>query len=447
MTDRLGAALRAVAERVPPADVPPDLFDRARAKHRRWLATRAAAGAVVLLLSVGYVSQVTGAAQGPAGAGTGGPGLPSELRVPPLRTATIGQSAPGAAAAIFGGDATTDNWNEGRYAVVAGDDDRYRVVADLPYRPPGFESLLSPDGRYLAHDHKITDLTGRDDPDVQPAGEPLAFSPDGSLIVSSSALHSDSGGDPYAVIYRVDGRGEPLRLSIGGEWLIPGWSAAVSPDNSTVALQVRDEVWLTRLDGARGSEQPLEPYLKISLRAGDRLAGPGSWLPAGDLLAVAERDGDGWRLAMRDAATGKAASRTGLPDLPDSRYVRLAGWRSADTALALVGVPVPGATPTPDDHDEAWGPYRDHQSAGVRLVALHRDATGPEELLSTPAGVTELDVAADLAIAGVVRRSGAPSYGPPHPYLLAGLACLLVPPLLILLLARPRWRHRRRTDR
>ena len=327
---------------------------------------------------------------------------------------------------------------------MAADDDRYRVVNDFPYRPPGFESLLSPDGRYLAHDHKITDLTGRDDPDVRLAGEPLAFSPDGSLIVSSSGLSSHNGGDPYATVHRVDGRGGPVRLSINGEWLIPGWSAAVSPDNSTVALQVRDEVWLTRLDGAHGADRPLEPYLKISLRPGDRLAGPGSWLPAGDLFAVAERDGGGWRLTSRDATTGRAVARTGLPDLPDSGYVRLVGWRSADTALALVGVPAPETTPTLDDHDEVWGPYRDPQAVGVRLVALHRDATGPEELLSTPPGVTELDVAADLAIAGTVRDSGAPAYGPPHPYLLAGLACLLVPPLLVLLIARPPRRRRRR---
>ena len=336
MTERLGAALRAVAERVPPADVPPDLFDRARSQRRRRLATAVAAGAVVLLsLGVGFAgSAVTDSAWGPAGEGAGGPGLPGELRIPPLRTATVGQSAPGAAAAVFGGDATTDNWNEGRYAVVAADDDRYRVVADLPYRPPGFESLLSPDGRYLAHDHGITDLTGRDDPDVRLAGEPLAFSPDGSLIVSSSALHSGGGVDLYAVIYRVDGRGEPLRLSMGGEWLIPGWSAAVSPDNSTVALQVRDEVWLTRLDGAGGSGQPLEPYLRISLRAGDRLAGPGSWLPDGRCLAVAERDADGWRLSLRDAATGTAAPPSACPTC---RTAGMCAWWA-------------GARPTPRWH-------------------------------------------------------------------------------------------------
>ena len=69
-THQLGATLRAVAERVPPADVPPDLFDRARARHRRRLATRAAAGAVVLLLSVGYVaSAVTDSTRHPVGTG------------------------------------------------------------------------------------------------------------------------------------------------------------------------------------------------------------------------------------------------------------------------------------------------------------------------------------------------------------------------------------------
>ncbi|MBQ0904713.1 hypothetical protein KBX63_22345 [Micromonospora sp. U21] len=64
-------------------------------------------------------------------------------------------------------------------------------------------------------------------------------------------------------------------------------------------------------------------------------------------------------------------------------------------------------------------------------------------LFRTPEGITELTVAADLAIDGAVRESGRPDYGPLPFWLLAvGFVLALVVGLPVLSLLG-RWRGRR----
>ncbi|MEK8108173.1 SigE family RNA polymerase sigma factor [Micromonospora sp. M12] len=89
------------------------------------------------------------------------------------------------------------------------------------------------------------------------------------------------------------------------------------------------------------------------------------------------------------------------------------------------------------------GPYHEMGTEAVELVVLRRGAPTPEVLFRTPKGITDLSVAADLAIRGAMRESGRPHYGPPPFWALAVgfvLAVLVALPVLGWL---RRWRDRR----
>ena len=318
--------------------------------------------------------------------------------------------------------------------MVARDDDRYRVFDEFVYTPPGFEALLSPDGRYVARNGGLRSLTrawSLTKVLPGPPADPLAFSPDGTRLVTTSA-HGGRQVTDHVEVHRLDTDSRPLRIPVGTAWIAPGWTAALSADNATLALQVGDEVWLVRLDAAAG----LVPYRRMPL-AGGRLAGPGSWRPDGGALMVAEPRGDGWRLTALDTATGAPLAEPQFPELAAATYVRIVGWRSADTVVALVGIPATGPTQTPGDVERAGGGFREENTTGVRLVELHRGATKPETVLQTPPGISELDVAADLAVAGAVRPAGDPSYGPPKQiFTVTGAGVLILILLMVLAVFR-----------
>ncbi|MEV7984241.1 hypothetical protein [Micromonospora sp. NPDC085948] len=451
MTARLSAALRRLADDVPPARVPEGLFDAARTRHRRRRAVVAGALAVlVLLLGTGYALHPV-ALPLPAGPRHETPGLPTRLVDPPLRTASVGYSAPGVAAMLFGGPAVRTNWFETRMGVVAADDDRYRVLNGDP-AVAGFEAMLSPDGRYVWVGDSLLDLTsGKTTPD-RPNGFPLAFAPNGKRLVyaddDTTFTSPNTYATPYVGVYDRDRGTDVLRVPVGTTWVPPGRTAALSSDGGDLALQIRDEVWLTRV-GDAGADRVATPYRKLPL-AGGRLAGAGSWLPDGRSVAVLGRSTctdcpvpsyrRTWTLSVRSAADGTTLAGAAFPTLRSRSFVQLLGWRSADEAVALVGVPGPEAVDSPEEHDIAWGPYHEVGTEAVELVALRRGATAPEVLFRTPEGITDLSVAADLAIRGAVRESGPPHYGPPPFWaLVVGfvLAVLVIRAVLSLL---RRWR-------
>jgi hypothetical protein len=342
-------------------------------------------------------------------------------------------------------------------AVVAAASDRYRVFDATVPAPPGFEALLSPDGRYAWWGGELHDLVSGKTRHLGAGQQPLAFAPDGGRLVHASEA-SFVNASAYATdevgLYDLARRTDVLRLRVGSAWVPPGRSAAVSRAGDRLAVQVRDEVWLAGVSGA-GSARPVGPDLRIALGGGGRLAGAGAWLPDGRSVAVLERSTcvdcpvasyrRTWRLAERDAGTGRPVPGAAFPELRSTTFVQVVGWRSPDVAVALVGLPGPDARDQPDNYDQAWGPYQEIGTASVRLVLLRRGAPQAEVLFQTPPGVSELSVAADLAVSGAVRPSGRPSYGPPHAYFLAGGACLLV--LLavpIVLLVRSRRTRRSR---
>lgn len=439
MSDRLGELLRTATADLPTVQVPVDLFDRAqRARRRRSVAVGVTAVVLIALATVGGIAWWPPASERPADGGK--VGVPSRLRTPPLWTATVGQSPPGRAAALFGGAATVDGWNEGRFGVVAADADRYRVFDEIPYTPPGFEALLSPDGSLVARPGSLWDLTLGTR--RASSGTPLAFSPDGRYLVTAADA-TFNGGDryvtPYVEVRDLTDATAPVQVPVDTAWVPPGWSAAVSADGRQLALQVRDDVWLVDLHS--GSTTPSR---RISLEGG-RLAGPAAWSPQGGTVSVVRRGpcAGCWQLERRDATSGQLDT-TRYPSVTSASFVRVIGWYAGVNAVALVGAG-PGDGRRLDDHDSAWGPYRDDTVERVRLVLLRPNATSPEVLWQTPAGVSDADVAADIAAAAAVRRSGTASYGPPHPQALVAGGCLLsvVAAVVGLLVAARRVRARR----
>ncbi|MEV4489056.1 hypothetical protein AB0K04_02960 [Micromonospora coxensis] len=442
MTSRLTEALRGIAAEAVPPVVPEDLFDRARARHRHRRAAAAGALAVlVLLVGVGYVVRPTAEVR-PAAPASARTGLPDRLAVPPLRTASVGLSAPGRAAAVLGGPALRTDWFEWRLAVVAAETDRYRTLEVVG--AAGYEVLLSPDGRYLWTNDELIDLTTGRPVGARPDGYPLAFAPDGERLVYAAPddfTAPNTYTTPWVGLYDRTSHRDVLRLRIGVASVGRGNVAAVSPQGDRLAVQVGDEVWLTRTADV-GPDGFAAPYRKLPL-AGGRLAGPGAWLPDGR-LALLEQGScvdcpvPGYRRSWRLTLHGPDGrqSTAGFPQLRSAVSVQVVGWRSAEEAVALVGSPGDRATDVPDEHGAS-------ATSGLRLVVLRQGATGPEEIFRTPAGVNELSVAADLAVAGAVREAGTPDLGPPPSWLIAlGLiaAALLA---AVVVTVRLLWRHRR----
>ncbi|MBE1490022.1 WD40 repeat domain-containing protein [Plantactinospora soyae] len=435
MTSRLSEAPHDLADGVPAAAVPEGSFDRARARHRRRRAAVAGTIAVgVLLLGTGYALRPT-AVPWSAAADSTAPGLPTRLVDPPLRTATVAESAPGAAAMLFGGPMVRDGWNENRMGVLAADADRYRALAPSERQTAGFGALLSPDGRYVWAGGSLYDLTsGRSTP-AGMDGYPLAFAPDGKRLAYAEPdtfTPPNTYATPYVGLYDRERRADVLRVRVDTAWVPPG-QAAVSPDGAELAVQVRDEVWLTRVADA-DSDGTADPYRRLPLNGG-RLPGAGSWLPDGRAVATLTRSTctdcpipsypRSWRLETRTVADGTVVPGSAFPDVRSASYVHLVGWRSADEAVALVGVPGPTAVDRPQTHDIASSPYQEDGTVAVHLVLLRRGAATPEVLFRTPAGITELTVAASLAVDGAVRESGRPDFGPAPLWLVAAGAVLV----------------------
>lgn len=383
------AGLRALAEQAPRGALPDGFYEAARARHRgRRAAALAAVAVLLLVVGAGWAAR-------PGGDGAAVPsqgsrlGVPTRLPVPPWYTGGAGDI--GVTAAIYGGPATTGDWQEGRFAALSADGDRCRIFPDAVYASPGFEALLSPDGTRIALAGTVTSLvTGRR---TAVPGEVRAFSPDGTLVV----YQDGTGAGVFDLARRtVTGHVDT------GEWLVPGFAVAVAPGNDRVAVMAGGRLTVYDLRTAR-------PAYTVPLD-GAALTGPGAWLPDGSAFATAVRTGaDTWTVVLRRATDGAVLDDRRLAPVAGARYVRLLGWRADGTAVAVAGVPGAGTEPVEARWRDAWGPYRDLGSAGAKVVEV--GPAGVREVLRTPAGVPELDVAADLAVAGAFRPPGDPGFG------------------------------------
>jgi hypothetical protein len=404
----LADELHALAEQAPVTSMPPDLFNRARRRHRWRLV--AAVAAMFLIVLGGYAVTLPDLHPLPAAAGPAG--IPLTVADPPLWTDEIQESPPGPAALVFRGPAVPARSPFRAYAtptaVVGLTRDVYRVVY-----PSQSTTALSPDGRtlLLPQLNSPTDLraahwrtdaldlvTGRSRR-LATGFAPIGWSVDGkhALLVQPNRWNDPDASAAtvndmiVSVVAWPSGQTEwsvhvARPSAVEGEGNYP---VALSPDGASLAVSTSQELRVYGRDGAIRWKRPLTGQ--------DVLAGPAAWRDDGR-IALARRPGVANSFDTGDATLTFVDARTGDespgPHLPTVRKVfslQVVAWRG-DTAYAVART-----QPAPMSEDI-------HAS----LIRLTPGASSPQTMLA-PAGVEDLNVATDYV--DRMRTAGSPSYG------------------------------------
>ncbi len=431
MSDRLRAALADVIARDEPGRIPDDLWLRGRRRRRQILAIQAGAVALLVLL-VGALGPATQrlltlppAAPSPPAADA----VPARVFRPWPLQAGITDAPPGPATVVFqtGSDAFG--------GVVVGHDGSYRLFTvpagstfnemrgwTRPDERLGVDTLISPDGRYLAGLDGVVDLrTGHTAVMNGDDKGPLAWSPDGTLLVNRfippalrlyrpARVRNGMLTDP--ILFAPEGRAGLIE------------AAAFSPDGRRTVLATADS--LRVVDAANGSL-----VWTRDISASVRLAGPAGFTPDGRRIAILQYSSpcerwcpSGPVLRYLDAATGTLLDDPGVTLPGDSP--RVLGWRPTGEVIVATSA---SAT---DRH------------ASVLLIGADGHRTVAVE---TPDAVRAIDIPRSLVEHG---RFGAASHRPvPWPVApvlywllaiaLAGILCAFRYPLRELF-----WRRVRR---
>ncbi|GAA1868131.1 PD40 domain-containing protein [Asanoa iriomotensis] len=405
MSDRL---LKEIADEMPPVRLPDDLWAAGRRlrQRRRFGYAVAAVAVLVLVVALPGLAAHRRAALVPA---DGRGAVPSGVDLPHFWQAKVGQwpAGPGGPAALVFYTGKTRYFES--TGVAVGVSGSYRLI----YQDIGEGSgLLTPDGRYYVRPGlRMLDLTTGEERQVAGdpiLGQPLAFSPDGTellvgvsnddgVIVYGDDAVPDNDPDKPDDLVAVDLRTGARRFVAVGR-LNSYTAAAWSPDGTRIAVEGpvgRGDTGrrLSVMDARTG-----EPFWSLDVPLTQGLAGPGAWSPDGRQLALFAFDGctntcdqagylaRSWRVEQVDAATGlpRGEAAVALRGEPG----RAIGWRDGRD-LVFTYLPDPGGEPR------------------TTLVAL-----GPagrlDTLVDTPAGVSGLEVAADLVEVG--------AYGGPVPH-------------------------------
>ncbi len=478
MTEPLRRALAELSEQTPAVRVRPDLWQLGRRRRRRRAAALAAAVVLMVALPLGLAGP---AARGPLTgrpAGGGGDAVPARVHQPYPWQGTVQQAPTGPAALLVtgGGSGLAGADLPGTFGsrvAVIGRDGSYRMLRyGGTYLQAAQDVLLSPDGRHVAGDETLERRTDQSsgavvlrhrtaisvvdlvDGSVRwyrdlPAGEPVAWSPDGSrLVLQRPDLDYPNGLAPP--VPRV-GRLFLLDLATGATRELTGLPTgsvrratflAFSPDGRRLAVQVGRTVSV--VDTADGGARTL-----AQLGERDRLAGAGAWTPDGGIAVFShggcvdpctdvQRNDRRWRLLRLDAGTGTIQPAPGAVPEVAGAAVRMLGWpRDGHPVVLRYLLPSRDGTPWPEVEEQTG--YRAVHD--VELLALHPD--GGRRLVATPPGaVWDLDVARDLLLDG---RFGGPAPRPAPlpaaPWLYGLLAAVVLPVGAILALW---WRRRPR---
>jgi hypothetical protein len=399
----LADLLHEVADAHPVPRPPHGLYEKAfQARRRRRLAGMGAALIATATLALPLVRPAAPARPAAPGATEV---LPRHVQAAPGWTADV-RSAPLDRALV----AFTLTGSE-RTLTLVGANDRYRTYAVGPFW------LLSPDGRYLINgDGTKAELLRLADGSrtIVAFGRPLAWSPDGTR-----AVFARFAGDPGATTAVPT---DVLVVALPQATVLwqftlpptarPGFSitAALAPDNSAVAVQVAEDLYVYRPGGRRW---------KRAITGLQELAGPFAWCPQGTMITLT-RPGGSASLALIDAGTGEP-----IRDLDGGSYLNSVGGQGDLSGQpAVVG----------------WRDGVAQVNAGNRsLVGL------PHNVLMTAADGTFRLQVASAALDWRTEEPGPPDPGPALqryrlPIALAGAITLLG---LALVLAARTWLERR----
>lgn len=410
--------------------------------------TAGLAAGVIAVTAGGYVL-ARESLPGP-GVGSVMAALPDRLDAPWPWTPTARQSPPGAAVAVFGGsrpgfrNPLSDN--EGSVALVAGSGDRQRVVdiAGDGWLTPGEWLLLSPDGATLAG--PAQDGTGLELADLRTGAvrllpyegryAPLAWAPDGAALV---AVRYPAGADAGVVgTVQVDsGRFTDL-LPVSAAGVArdlyrpePGYAAAYRRDGTRFAVQVAAEIHVFTAGG---------PSARLTVPAGQRLAGKGAWTPDGTALGLVSDGGRTSAVTFVDAATGAPLRDRTLPPLTDVTTLRLLGWWPDGSAIVVAYRPEDAAPAT-----FRRAEYHDYPTDFEWVRRIDVLAVAPDgrarRIIETPDQVLALDLADDAVYGGRLRPGAAAPILPVRPVMLAaaaGATALVLALICLALVARRR---------
>jgi hypothetical protein len=438
MTARLRDMLTEATETTPPVTLAADTWQRGRRARRRarTLGT-AAVVAVVALLAVAIPPVVRTVATGPVDGGPadGGASVPADVDIPWMWQATVQQDPPGAAAVLFGGDASfglqgTDIFDsEGKLAVVGRDGDyRMLLYAGMNSITAGDDVQLSPDGTRVAHNYVIasdiseyggglviTDLTtGRSTFYPTPADggvccTPVAWAPDGRSLLARQ-ISDAVGTATRLVLFDLDnGNTKPINAYGRADHIRTASAGAFAPDGQSFVVTEGTKVRLT--------DRTSKTLWTADLGPRRYLAGVGAFTPDGTRITTVTLDGcldtcdtaalaaRRWTFGYLDARTGKDVAGPALPPVT-GLSVRALGWSRGTELVALRYAPEVGAHKSA--RDQRWNDTGWDQTSHVTLVGLGPDGA-TRTLLDPPDGVLDMDIPRDLLEAG---RFGGPSSSP-----------------------------------
>jgi hypothetical protein len=356
--------LHAVADAHPVPAPPPGLYERAKRAHRR----RQLVAGLAILIAVATIALPL--VLPPAPAQPAAPGtvlrMPTHVQAAPEWTADVTRAPIERALIAF-----TLSTSDDRLTLV-GSDDQYRTYAVKPIW------LLSPDGRALiSSDGTQTEVLRLADGTRHTVaiGRPLAWSPDSTQAIFATGLDGKNAEllvvsmPTGAVLWRATlppGPGAGLSLT-----------AAMAPDNSAIAVQLREKLYLYR-PGSRQWERPVQVLQEV--------AGQLAWTTDGTAIALTHPGGYA-ALGMIDAATGEK-----LEDIMGGNYLAYVGSQGNLSAMPAV---------------VAWhGPLPQVNAGNKAIVTL------PHDVVTTAAEKTyEIQVASD-GVAWRVEEPGPPDGGP-----------------------------------
>jgi WD40-like Beta Propeller Repeat len=343
-------------------------------------------------VTVAVVSGMPSRALQPADQGAGR--APSTVYGPLPFTRTVLDAPDGPASLLVSGTGSFTGSAllpyEGR-SLVVGASGTYRLVRTVSDANAGDGLLLSPDGRMVAGSPQLEGATSGDGSpngtvliDLTsgavrelPGGAPVAFSPDGTELLTARSPEAGSSEYRMALLDLAAGASREL-FSVGGP--PRGGQFAFSPDGRRLAVQSSQSLTIYDTETLDQATVPAT--------GARRMAGVGAWTPDGYLAAWdvepsgAAVDPHVMRLVLIDPATGATAAGP-VFDPVSGLAAWVLGWQSD------------GAAVVQSFHGAIMAPGEPIDFTRSARLDAYRPGGGRSELVQLPGDATRVDVARD----------------------------------------------------